>query len=520
METVQRECPDLRRVHASLSSGTRPTSKNTKITQVKRYLKNVVINRDGLLVIIKSEPFLPQRELIVVPQHIAHGLVNSLHLRLNHPSPSQLLKVFQRSFFALKPDQLVSDVDSKCSMCQSLKKIPREQHEQSSTDFPTSPCKSFAIDVMRRFKQKLYILRDTFSSFTTAIIIDDETSDTLRSALITSISSLRASPQTKVIARVDNAPGFKSLNDDSILKKNYITLDFGRKFNKNKNPVIDKGILELHTELLKYTPEGGPVSALNLAIVLNYLNSRIRNRGLSSWEMLFQRDQLNQVQLDIPDATLSKMQQDIRIKNQKYSAISKARGGPIAKSSPVCLGSIVFIKDDGDKTRARDKYLIVDVNGEQCTAQKLLKSSLSSRKYCLKRSEIYPISSDENYITSLRGIDPVVSEEEEEEQIEDIENISNCHSLPSCTPHGVNTIVHEPPQMIDRCMDDSEVITKVPEPLQVSVEHTDIPVSPSPCDMDHSAEVSSEASAVVVSDSLRRSNRPRRKPPWMSVYVE
>ena len=63
---LQLGCYDLKRVHAHLSSGTRPTPKS-KLTLVKRYLQKVVIGKDGLLVVIQSEPFLPRRELIVVP---------------------------------------------------------------------------------------------------------------------------------------------------------------------------------------------------------------------------------------------------------------------------------------------------------------------------------------------------------------------------------------------------------------------------------------------------------------------
>ena len=37
-KNLQMECPDLRRVHAYLSNGTRPTAKNTKISAVKRFL--------------------------------------------------------------------------------------------------------------------------------------------------------------------------------------------------------------------------------------------------------------------------------------------------------------------------------------------------------------------------------------------------------------------------------------------------------------------------------------------------
>ena len=49
---LQLGCPDLKRVHAHLSTGTRPTTKS-KLTNVKRYLQKVIISKDGLLVVIQ-----------------------------------------------------------------------------------------------------------------------------------------------------------------------------------------------------------------------------------------------------------------------------------------------------------------------------------------------------------------------------------------------------------------------------------------------------------------------------------
>ena len=50
-KNLQMECSDLRRVHAHLTNGTRPTAKNTKVGVVKRFLRNVTIARDGLLIV-------------------------------------------------------------------------------------------------------------------------------------------------------------------------------------------------------------------------------------------------------------------------------------------------------------------------------------------------------------------------------------------------------------------------------------------------------------------------------------
>ena len=87
------DCPDLKRIHAHLSQGTRPNAKKSKQTEVKRYLCKVTISRDGLLVVRRSEPFLPEKELIVVPQHVLHGLITSLHLSVHRFSSNSMLSM-------------------------------------------------------------------------------------------------------------------------------------------------------------------------------------------------------------------------------------------------------------------------------------------------------------------------------------------------------------------------------------------------------------------------------------------
>jgi hypothetical protein len=130
------------------------------------------------------------------------------------------------------------------------------------------------------------------------------------------ISRLRPNPQSEATVRVDNAPGFLPLKNDSTLNSYNIRLDYGRINNKNKNPTIEKGIRELGSEMLRQFPEGGAVTEEQLSVVVNQLNSRIRNRGLSAWEILCQRDQYTGEQLDINDLALSEQQAQLRAKTR------------------------------------------------------------------------------------------------------------------------------------------------------------------------------------------------------------
>ena len=64
----------------------------------------------------------------------------------------------------------------------------------------------------------------------------------------------------------DPSPGLKALVDDPLLKKHRITIELGQAKNLNKNPVAERAVQELETELLRQEPLGGAVSPLTLAV--------------------------------------------------------------------------------------------------------------------------------------------------------------------------------------------------------------------------------------------------------------
>ena len=90
--------------------------------------------------------------------------------------------------------------------------------------------------------------------------------------------------------RVDGAPSFLLLVDDTELRANKLHLELGRTKNRHKNPVAEKATQELEFELKREYPDGRKITSPGLAIVTARLNMRIRNRGLSAKEIVFQRD--------------------------------------------------------------------------------------------------------------------------------------------------------------------------------------------------------------------------------------
>ena len=121
---IQSDCPDLRRVHAHLKQGTRPSKKLTNVREVKHYLNCTSIAKDGVLVVKHCQPFVPVIEAIVVPWSELDGLLTALHIKFNHSSRRQFQMVLQRQFFALDMNDAISCVTSACHTCVSLLSFP------------------------------------------------------------------------------------------------------------------------------------------------------------------------------------------------------------------------------------------------------------------------------------------------------------------------------------------------------------------------------------------------------------
>ena len=135
---IQTDCPDLRRTHAHLKQGTRPSKKTTNIKDVKRYLSVASIARDGRLVVRRNDPLVPSTELIIVPRSVLHGLVTALHIKLDHLSRHQLELMMKRHFYTIDLTKAIERTYNSCHTCLSLQKFPDSLVKQTSEDPPES----------------------------------------------------------------------------------------------------------------------------------------------------------------------------------------------------------------------------------------------------------------------------------------------------------------------------------------------------------------------------------------------
>ena len=167
-KSVQHDCSNLRRTYAHLTQGTRPSKKTKNIKDLRRFLQVASVDEQGILVVRKADPFVDQRNLIIVPSAILPGLVTAMHLYFSHASKCQMSKIFLRYFYGINSEAVIKNAVNACSTCNSLKKVPNEIITQNSNYSPLNPGVTYSADVIRRNKQKIIAVVNWYSGFTIA----------------------------------------------------------------------------------------------------------------------------------------------------------------------------------------------------------------------------------------------------------------------------------------------------------------------------------------------------------------
>ena len=376
-KSIQQSSGDLRKAAALLESGKEPHKKVKQVNDIRKYLRNCTLNKDGLVVAKhedKSQPFLAKKnERIVIPKEFAYSYTTILHRKFNHPLPSQMLKLFNRNFFMLNAAEVIKEVSGRCEYpCKAMKKIPKETYDYQTETKPDEAGVFFNADVLKESGQNIFILRENLTSYTEAMFVKDETKPTLREAILILTSRLRSTKSITV--RVDAQSSLKALKEDRFINEEKILLDVGSAKNKNKNSVAEKGIRELREEIVKLSPHGGKISETVLAKATRNLNSRIRHTGCSARELWTKRDQVSGQPLQFDDHQLSQIQYDMRIKSHESSAKYESRNAGKVRFPSIKIGDRIYIKSDGSKNKARDPYLVLSFvpNKNEVEVQKVL----------------------------------------------------------------------------------------------------------------------------------------------------
>ena len=128
-----------------------------------------------------------------------------------------------------------------------------------------------------------------------------------------------------ILVRVDSAPGFTSLkmSKDRNLDKLGILIELYESKNKNGVAIVDRALQELEKYIVAVSPENKPISSSDLAKATIALNSRIRNRDLSSYEIMFSREQNTGSNIQLDDESMAARKMKMKEENHKHSEKSK-----------------------------------------------------------------------------------------------------------------------------------------------------------------------------------------------------
>ena len=400
---LQKEDESIRQAVAYKKSGQSPpkSDKSKDMTEIRSYVANCKYNSTKKLLVKEEEIAFDHEKIekIVVPKWFVKPLLVQIHLDQNCPAQSQLKKIFDRYFHGFNISNLHKEVTEECPKCVARKKIPKELKHFKSITTASSPGEIFVSDVMKRSKQVVFVTRDAFSDFVTTAIIDSEKAEDLKRGIISTTTNVRKN--LEIIIRVDNAVGFLSLSkkQDVDLDNLKIKLEIADKNNKNGLAIVDKAIQELEKEITILSPEGKPISHSQLAKATLILNSRIRNRNLSSYEIQFSREQNSGQNIPLDDQTLKARKTEKKQSNHEYSERSKFPGCDEPLDANAEVGDLVHLKEDGGKHNLRDTYVVLESYQDRVKLVKMLHcldenipTKLSSKKIVVRQKEIYKSS--------------------------------------------------------------------------------------------------------------------------------
>merc|ERR1711923_169233 len=134
------------------------------------------ISSQGLITITQNQPTGGQSQAIVVPQNLYPGLCHAIHLKTSHASKLQMQKLMSRYFYAVGHQRMIAEVIDNCHTCLSLKQLPKELFPEMTGDV-TGFGSHFACDIMVRNSQKILLIREKLTQFTSAKVLLNENAD-------------------------------------------------------------------------------------------------------------------------------------------------------------------------------------------------------------------------------------------------------------------------------------------------------------------------------------------------------
>jgi hypothetical protein len=234
--------------------------------------------------------------------------------------------------------------------------------------------------------------------------------------------------------------------------------------------------------------------------------------------MWTQRDQFTNAQIPVHDQDIILKQHSKRISNHTYSEHSKAPNRRRPENPSISVGDLVYLASDRNKSRARDRYLVVHIDGSWCNIQKFTGNQLRNMSYRVKHSECYKVPQLEERHSHLSH------QCLEEEDIEE-DDIPLPHT-PSTFPNyvspendttGVPTVPEIPPELNTPL--NAETRTEECEIYGNQQQSDRMDMHPIDDTNAENKDKPLENGSAHIPKPCRRSTRVCRQPKWYEDYV-
>ena len=393
---LQKQDSMLAKLHQLIKTGSAPEKKsrnrNLKLLHNMYRRGTVFIASDGLLQVKNVDvTHGVEYNAIIVPEVYISSLIQSLHLKSNHPSPYQLHKTMSRHFFAIGIAKLINNITAACDVCTRLKTLPKQPHESTTTMNDTFGSR-FSADILIEKGQRILLCREKLSQFTTTCFLSDETQSSIEEGIIMSLLDLI--PENGAIVQVDPGPSLvAAAKDENSLLLNYnIKLDIGRVHNKQKNPIAENAIKEFRKEWLRFKPEGSSLSELERTQITAIMNKRIRLNGLAPKEFVLKRNLKNHDPIAVNDPLEGSKQFDRRTEVNAKQFVRDSVTKLSASPQTLKTGDLVYIVADLSKSRGREQYVVTKCfmkDQQQWITARKWQKGLRNKEYLLKASEVF-----------------------------------------------------------------------------------------------------------------------------------
>ncbi|CAC5413331.1 unnamed protein product [Mytilus coruscus] len=145
--------------------------------------------------------------------------------------------------------------------------------------------------------------------------------------------------------------------------------------------------------------------------------------------MWTQRDQFSNNQIPLTDQKLIIAQHEQRLKNHPHSEKAKCPAGKLPVCPDLEIGDIVYLKCDLNKTKSRDRYLVVAVDTPWCNIRKFTGSQLRQNSYRVKCSDCFKVSHELSQLQNVQRLPPH-SDDDDDERVNDISSTPSVPIIP------------------------------------------------------------------------------------------